>query len=62
MWRNRDQAFTKVGLYTADDHILANSNYLQIFVELPKLAPTPFSMHRITTICPTRNRDNTKRI
>ena len=39
MWKNREQAFTKVGLYTADDHILANGNYLQIFVELPKLAP-----------------------
>ena len=39
MWRNRPQAFTKVALYTADDHTLANDNYLQIFVELPKLAP-----------------------
>ena len=39
MWNDRPQAFTKVGLYTADDHILANGNYLQIFVELPKLAP-----------------------
>ena len=39
MWKNRNRAFTKVGLYTADDHILANANYLQIFVELPKLAP-----------------------
>ena len=37
MWRNRPQAFTKVALYTADDHTLANDNYLQIFVELPKL-------------------------
>ena len=38
MWKDREQAFTKVGLYTVDDHILANDNYLQIFVELPKFA------------------------
>ena len=39
MWKERDQAFTKVALYTADDHLLTNDNYLQIFVELPKLVP-----------------------
>ena len=39
MWKDRKGAFTKVGLYTSDDHKLANDNYLQIFVELPKLAP-----------------------
>ena len=39
MWKDREQAFTKVGLYTVDDHTLANDNYLQIFVELPKLVP-----------------------
>ena len=39
MWKDREQAFTKVGLYTVDDHTLVNDNYLQIFVELPKLVP-----------------------
>ena len=38
-FKNRTQAITKVGLYTEGDHILTNPNYLQIFVELPKLAP-----------------------
>lgn len=27
-----------IALYTSDDHVLANKNYLQIIVELPKLA------------------------
>ncbi len=33
----REQAITKVGLYTEDDHKLVNDGYLQIFVELRKL-------------------------
>ena len=33
----RQQAITKVGLYTEDDHKLVNDGYLQIFVELRKL-------------------------
>lgn len=33
----RKQAITKVRLYTEEDHVLANDNYLQIFVELRKL-------------------------
>ena len=37
-WKGRTQAITEVALYTSDDHILTNNNYLQIFVELPKLA------------------------
>ena len=34
----RDQAITRVSLQTEDDHIVTNENYLQVFVELPKLA------------------------
>lgn len=37
-FHNRTQPFTKVMLQTTDDHIVTNYNYLQIFVELPKLA------------------------
>ena len=33
----REQAITKVRLYTEGDYVLANDNYLQIFVELLKL-------------------------
>ena len=36
-WHGRPQPITKVALYTEDDHLLAQKNYLQIFVELPKL-------------------------
>ena len=45
----RKDAFTKVGLCTIDEqHTLVNENYLQIYVELPKLAvkadgTTPFA-------------------
>ena len=35
-WKERSQAITEIALYTSDDHTLANDNYLQIFVELPK--------------------------
>ena len=34
----REQAITRVSLQTEDDHIVTNENYLQVFVELPKLA------------------------
>lgn len=37
-WKGRPQAITEIALYTSDDHVLTNNNYLQIFVELPKLA------------------------
>ena len=36
-WHGRPQAITKVALYTENDYLLAQKNYLQIFVELPKL-------------------------
>ena len=34
----RTKPFTYVALQTTDDHTVTNDNYLQIFVELPKLA------------------------
>ena len=34
----RAQALTRVSLQTEGDHLVTNDNYLQIFVELPKLA------------------------
>ena len=37
-FHGREQAFTKVALCTLDDHTVTNANYLQIFVEMPKLA------------------------
>lgn len=36
-FQDRPQAITKVMLQSLDDHIVTNDNYLQIFVELPKL-------------------------
>lgn len=37
-FHGRNQALTRVSLQTEDDHQVTNENYLQIFVELPKLA------------------------
>ena len=37
-FKDRQQAITKIALCTLDDHIVTNENYLQVFVEMPKLA------------------------
>ena len=52
---------SSMGLRITPENRMAVHNSNRFLLQATS-ASTPFSMHRITTICPTRNRDNTKRI